>query len=138
VDGYHASLTAYRAGNIEPIVAQFAEASLRAVVNARELVSDIDDIVARWRDRITARSDSGVWRILDIVARTPVIDADLVATELGIRPQNVYSLLRYLTEHGVLNAKTEHRYGTLWRSDEILHAIDRFAERAGRRSPSKD
>jgi Fic family protein len=136
VDGYHAALTAYRAGDLQPIVARFAEASLRAVVNARRLVSDIDEIAAGWRDRVKARADSGVWRVLEIVARTPVVDAGLVAAELGVRPQNVYSLLRDLTEQGVLSAKTEHRYGTLWRSDEILHAIDRFAERAGRRSPS--
>jgi Fic family protein len=134
VDGYHAALTAYRAGDPEPIVARFAEASLRAVVNARELVADIDTIASGWRERIRARSDSGVWRALEVVARTPVVDAALVAGELGIRSQNVYPLLRELTDQGVLTAKTEHRFGTLWRSDEILHAIDRFAERAGRRS----
>lgn len=134
VDGYHAALTAYRAGDLEPIVARFAEASLRAVTNARQLVADIDDIAAGWRDRVKARTDSGVWRVFDVIARTPVVDASLVAAELEVRPQNVYSLLRDLTERGILNAKAEHRYGTLWRSDEILQAIDRFAERAGRRS----
>ncbi len=56
VDGYHSALTAYRAGDLEPIVAGFAEASLRAVVNARELVSDIDVIASGWRERVRARS----------------------------------------------------------------------------------
>lgn len=134
IDGYHDALTAYRAGDVEPIVARFAEASLRAVVNARELVSDIDVIASGWRERVRARSDSGVWRVLDVVARTPVVDAALIAAELGIRAQNAYPLLRELTEQAVLTARTEHRFGTLWRSDEVLHAIDRFAERAGRRS----
>lgn len=134
VDGYHAALTAYRAGDLEPIVASFAEASLRAVANARQLVSDIDKIVDGWRARVRARSDSGVWRVLELIARTPVVDAALVAAALGIRTQNTYPLLRDLTEQGVLNAKTEHRFGTVWRSDEILNAIDHFAERAGRRS----
>lgn len=137
VDGYHTALTAYRAGDPEPIVARFAEASLRAVVNARELVADIDTISASWRSRVRVRSDSGVWRLLDIVARTPVVDAALVASELGIRSQNAYPLLRELTDQGVLSAKAEDRFGTLWRSDEILQAIDRFAERAGRRSGSR-
>ncbi len=136
VEGYHAALTAYRAGDPEPIVARFAEASLRAVVNARELVADIDSIASGWREQVRARSDSGVWRVLEVIARTPVVDAALIAGELGIRPQNAYPLLRDLTEQGVLSAKGEHRVGTLWRSDEILHAIDRFAERAGRRSRS--
>lgn len=134
VDGYHAALTAYRTGHLEPIVASFAEASLRAVNNARQLVAEIDAIVAGWRDRVKARSDSGVWRVLEVIAETPVVGAGLVAAELGIRPQNVYPLLQDLTEQGVLNAKTEHRFGTVWRSDEVLQAIDRFAERAGRRS----
>lgn len=70
------------------IVARFAEARIRAVVNAREL---------------------------------------------GIRVQNAYPVLHDLTGVGILQAKSEYRAGTLWRSDEILHAIDRFAERAGRR-----
>lgn len=137
VGGYHAALTAYRAGDPEPIVARFSEASLRAVVNARELVFDIDRIASGWQERVRARSDSGVWRVLEVVARTPVVDAALVAGELGIRPQNAYPLLRDLTEQGVLSAKAEHRFGTLWRSDEMLHAIDRFAERAGRRANSR-
>jgi Fic family protein len=134
VDGYHAALTAYRAGDLEPIVASFAEASLRAVTNARKLVSDIDTIVDGWRARVKARSDSGVWRVLEVIARTPVVDAALVAAALGIRTQNAYPLLGDLTEQGVLNAKTEHRFGSVWRSDEVLNAIDQFAQRAARRS----
>ena len=136
VNGYYGALTAYRAGDLEPIVARFAEASLRAVVNARQLVADIDSIGASWRERVRARSDSGVWRVLDIVARSPVVDAALIAGALGIRSQNAYPLLRELSDQGILTAKAEHRVGTLWRSDEILSAIDRFAERAGRRSLS--
>lgn len=134
VEGYHAALTSYRDGDLEPIVARFAEASLRAVVNARHLVAEIDEIAETWRSRVRARADSGVWRILGVIARTPVVDANLVAAELGVRPQNVYPLLNDLTEQGVLSVKTEHRFGRLWRSDDVLHAIDRFAERAGRRS----
>jgi Fic family protein len=133
IDGYHHALTAYRTGDLEPIVARYAEASARAVVNARQLVADIDQVRVDWQERVRARSDSGVWRVLEVVARTPVVDAPLVARELGIRPQNAYPLLRELTEQGVLSAKSEYRLGTFWRSDEILKAVDRFAERAGRR-----
>ncbi|HTL40544.1 MAG TPA: Fic family protein [Pseudolysinimonas sp.] len=133
VEGYHDALTAYRAGDAEPIVARFTAASVRAVVNARELIADIDRIHSGWRERVRARSDSGVWRVLDVVARTPVVDAALVARELRIRVENAYPLLRDLTEKGVLSAKSEYRIGTLWRSEEVLHAVDQFAKRAGRR-----
>lgn len=133
VEGYHAALTAFRAGDPEPIVARFAEAAVRAVGNAGTLVEDIDAVVGSWRTRVRARSDSGVWKVLDLVARTPVVDAPLVARELGIRPQNAYPLLRELAEQGVLKSKAEYRAGTFWRSDEVLAAIDAFAARAGRR-----
>lgn len=36
VEGYHAALTAYRTGDLDPIVRAFADASLRAVHNARQ------------------------------------------------------------------------------------------------------
>jgi len=137
IGGYHQALTAYRAGDLELIVARFTEASVRAVGNARQLVAEIDQVRAGWKERVRARSDSGVWRVLDIVARTPVVDAPLVARELGIRPQNAYPLLRDLTEQGVLNAKAEYQLGTFWRSDEILKAVDGFAARAGRRQPAQ-
>ena len=137
IDGYHQALTAYRTGDLEPIVARFTEASVRAVANARQLVADIDQVRAGWQERVRARSDSGVWRVLEIIARTPVVDAPLVARELGIRPQNAYPLLRDLTEQGVLSAKAEYKLGKFWRSDEILKAVDGFAARAGRRQPAQ-
>lgn len=133
VDGYHAALTAYRDGDCAPIVSRFTTASLRAIVNARQLVVEIDDIVDGWKDTLRVRADSGVWSILDLIARKPVVDAKAVAADLNVDAKNVYPLLARLEDQGILAAKTEHRRSTLWRSDPILHAIDRFAARAGRR-----
>jgi len=134
VEAYHASLTAYRAGDPVPIIDAFADAALAAVENATQLVADIDRIHADWRTRITARRDSNVWRLLDLAARMPVITGRVAAEELGIEPAtNVYRLLNTLRDAGILQSKREHQAGPVWRSDEILHAIDAFAERAGRR-----
>ena len=44
VDGYHRALTAYRHGDVSPIVMAFADAAQRAVGNARLLVADLDRI----------------------------------------------------------------------------------------------
>lgn len=133
VDSYYASLTAYRAGNPLPIIEAFADAASAAVENAARLVGDIDTIRASWNARVTARRDSGVWPLLDAVARRPVLNATIAAEELGVHPTNVYRLLNALTEAGILRSKKEHLDGPFWRSDEMLGAIDAFAERAGRR-----
>jgi Fic family protein len=133
VDGYHGALTAYRAGDIDPIIRAFADASLRAVANARRLVGEIDEIRASWDDRLSVRRDSNAWKLLDLLVRRPVLDSATAATELGVRQPNVYPSLRALVEAGIVKSKAEHRLGPFWRSEEILAAIDRFAQRAGRR-----
>lgn len=133
VDGYHAALTAYRHGDPDPIVRAFASAAFRAVANSRELVSDIDDIRASWSSRLRVRRDSNAWRLLDILVRRPVLDSATAAASLGVAQPNVYPPLRALVDAGIVRSKAEHQLGPFWRSEEILHAIDAFAARAGRR-----
>lgn len=103
--------------------------------DARELVADIDismlDGVSGYEHAPTAACGGcSTW------SRAPP-SLTLIARALSIRPQNAYPLPRELVNQGVLAAKSEHRLGTLWRSDEILNAIDRFAGRAGRRQPAE-
>lgn len=134
VDGYHRALTAYREGDLDPIVVAFAKAAQRAISNSRILVTEVGDIRQSWENRLHVRRDSGAWRLLDILMRRPVLDAATAARELGVALPNVYPPLRALTEAGIVSSKTEHRMGPFWRSDEILSALDEFAKRAGRRS----
>lgn len=134
VDGYHAALTAYRQGDPNPIVRAFASAAFRAITNSRQLVSDIDEIRATWNSRLTVRRHSNAWRLLDIFVRRPVLDSASAAAELGVAQPNVYPPLQALVDAGIVRSKAEHQLGPFWRSEEILHAIDAFAARAGRRS----
>lgn len=134
VPGYHSALDAYRLGNLEPIVRQFSNASLRAVANARQLVMEINRIRADWDKRLKVRSNSKAWQILDILTRIPVLNSATAARELGVRQANVYKAFEALTEAGIVKSKKEHGLGPFWRSDEVLLAIDAFANRAGRRS----
>lgn len=136
VEGYHRALTAYREGDVSPIVLAFAEASLRAVANSRELVSDIDTIKKGWQGQLKARRSSNAWALLDVIAQRPVIDSATAAAALGVKQPNIYPPLQALRDAGILKSKSEHELGPFWRSDEILGAIDRFAERAGRRERS--
>lgn len=136
VEGYHHALSAYRAGDVSPIVSAFANAALMAVSNTRQLVGEIEAIQDSWKQRLTARKSSNAWRILDLIAQRPVIDSATAALELGVKQPNVYPPLKALVEAGILNSKAEYKLGPFWRSDEILEAIDNFAKRAGRREKS--
>lgn len=136
IDGYHAALNDFRVGQPEPIIRAFSAAALRAVANTRELVQEISAIRESWNSRISSRKSSNAWRILDLLMQKPVITAASAAQSLGVKPPNIYPPLQALTNCGILQSKKEHKLGPFWRSDEILHAIDRFADRAGRRSLS--
>lgn len=130
------AFTVYREGDVAPIVRAFANAALRAVTNTRQLVQAIETIQESWIHQLTARKNSNAWRMLDVIARRPVIDSASVAMELGVAQPNVYPPLKALVEAGILQSKAEHRLGPFWRNDEILNAIDAFAERAGHRAKS--
>jgi Fic family protein len=132
-DGYFAALTSYRDGNATPIVERFSRATVLAIANGRQLVADIRDIRETWNDVITARSDSAVWKVADLLTRRPVVNAALLAQELGIESTNAHRYLNPLAEAGILVETTSGPRNRVWRSPDVLAALDAFAERAGRR-----
>jgi Fic family protein len=134
VDGYFAALSRYREGDPTAIVEAFARAGFQAVTNGRRLVGDLREIREDWQERVRARRDAAAWRVADLLLRHPVVNAALVAAEVGIGPKNTYRALRPLVEAGVLVEFTDRKRNQLWRAHDVLDALDRFAARAGRRS----
>lgn len=131
---YFAALTSYRDGDAAPIVQSFTQATFDAIANGRRLIADLREIRNSWNDAITARSDSAMWKVADLLTRRPVVNAALLARELGIESTNAHRYLNPLTEAGILVASTSGPRNRVWRSPEVLAALDAFAERAGRRS----
>jgi len=81
------------------------------VTNGRQLLSELREMRRAWADRVAARQNSGVWLVADLLLRHPVVDASLVARELG-------------------RSRTDRRRKRVWRSPEVLAALDAFAARA--------
>lgn len=131
VDRYFEALTAYRSGDPVLIVERFVHASFAALSNGRELVGDLRETGDRWRTQVRARRDATAWRIADLLLRHPVVNASFVAAELDIAPRNVYRSLLPLMDAGVLVEFTSRKRDPLWRSPDVLAALDAFATRAG-------
>jgi Fic family protein len=131
-DSYFAALTAYREGNPAPIVRRVSEAAVAAVVNGRQLVSDLHAVRAGWNDKITARSDSGAWQIADLLLRRPVINTALLTEELGIESKHARRFLGPLSAAGIIVETSSGPRSRVWRSTEVIAALDAFAERARR------
>jgi Fic family protein len=133
-DAYFQALGSYRNGNPAPIVEQLSIAAILAVVNGRHLVGDLRSTREQWDSRITARRDSAVHRVADLLIRQPVFNALTLQRELGITTGNARRYVDPLVDAGVIVEFTDRTRNRAWRAPEILSALDAFAERAGRRN----
>lgn len=131
---YFAALTAYRAGDVDPIVETLAEAAMASVANGRMLVTDLRRLRQQWTDMLTARSDSSVWRVLDLLLRQPVVSTAVVMEAVAVNHTNATRAIDRLLTAGILTEVGGRRRSLLWQSTEVLHALDAFASRTGRRS----
>lgn len=51
----------------------------------------------------------------------------------GIEERNAHALLSKLRDAGILTSSKDIGVGTVWRAQEVLDAIDGFAQRSGKR-----
>lgn len=129
-DDYFRALTAYRGGELEPIVIQFAQASFDAIGTGRQLVSDLRATREEWRQRVRSRAGSAAAAMLDFLLRQPVVSVALVAESLGVSVVSATSAIRRLEEAGVLVRANAGERNRLWQADDVLSALDDFSARA--------
>lgn len=130
---YFEALTKYREGDPAPIVEHMAQASFSAIDNGRRLIDDIRNVQADWHQRIKARSDSGAWRLTELLLRQPAVDSPLVQRTLGVRQPVADRAIGHLVETGILAEVSGGKRNRRWVAEDVTAALDAFAERAGRR-----
>ena len=138
-DAYYRALTDYRDGDPNPIVEEFNRAAFAAVGNGQELAQDLKALHDEWSHRLRARSDAVAWRVLPFLLRQPSVTSKLVQEVMSISQPAADNALRQLRDAGALSKpKTVHGEGSkrniIWQADGVLEALDRFGERARRRS----
>ncbi len=95
---YFDALTAYREGDLAPIIRQVSGAVFSGLANGRQLLDDLRAIRAAWNSQVSARRNSGLWRVMDLLLRHPVVNASLLARELCRSRTNVYGFLDRLED----------------------------------------
>jgi Fic family protein len=138
VKDYYDALTAYRRGQLRPIVTAFTRATGYAVVNGRQLVRDITTIQAEWEVRMQGlRSDAAARRVSALAIAHPVLNSDIVVRELSVAPPTAFRALDALVQRGVLKAANSQRRNRVWLAEPVLSSLDDFAARAARRRPNR-
>lgn len=134
VSGYHDALTAFREGDPDLIITLCAEASFLAIENGTLLAADVAAITESWNARIVARKDAAVWKVLDLLARQPVVNALSLQDRLGLDYRRAKRAMDELEDAEIVVGVDKFKQGRFWRAPDMLKALDAFADRAGRRS----
>ncbi|MFI5775654.1 Fic family protein [Nocardia sp. NPDC051570] len=124
---YFNALMSYRAGDPEPIVRQFVDATFFAIGGGTRLVEQLSAVRRDYRERVTARRDSAVWRIIDALVAQPVVNTPFVVRTFGVSEVAAQRAVDRLVEAGVLHQTSKQARNRVWQADEILHALDDFA-----------
>lgn len=124
---YFEALNRYRAGDPVPIVRQFIDAVFFAIGSGSRLVDHLGSIRTEYREKTTARSDSIVWRVIDVLVAQPVIDNAYVMRTFDVSNVAAQRAIDRLVEFGVLHEISQRSRNRVWQADDILTALDDFA-----------
>lgn len=127
-DPYIRGLTAYREGDVEAWLEQFAGAAGIAARLASDYLDAVADLTAHWREKLAAspaspRADATAWLIIDELPALPVITAPIAAATTGRSKPQVYQALSQLEEAGVLEPLTRARRNRSWEAAGLLDLI---------------
>ncbi|WP_062994645.1 Fic family protein [Nocardia mikamii] len=124
---YFDALDRFRAGDIQPIVRQFVDATFFAIGDGRTLVEQLRSVRARYRAITTARADSVVWAVIDSLVAQPIVTTAYLIRTFDISGVAAHRAIDRLVEAGVLREVTRQARNRVWQADEILAALDEFA-----------
>jgi len=134
-DDYFSALTRYRFGDTDAIVSMTARSSVHAVGLGRQLIGELQEIRQGWNDVVRARKGADAWRLADLIISQPVVTRELIAQRLDVGENNVDRILQPFEDAGILiKTGSSSRGRRVWRSTEVLGALDAFGERLGRRA----
>lgn len=131
--GYFQALTDYREGYIETIVHQFINASFRAIGNSRLLVDDLERIYEEWSEKLPARRDSAARRLLPHLLNQPAANVAYVRAATGVALSAAQRAVEQLEDAEILRRTGDNRRDRVWMAQDVIDALDAFAERIGRR-----
>jgi Fic family protein len=124
---YVGGLTGYRLGGVSVWLAQFADATARAAIQAEQLADRIEQRQSAWLDQLgQPRRDAAVRQLVSVLPQQPVIDVAAAQRLTGKSHVAVGRALRQLEHAGVLNRLNERKWGRVWECDELFALVDSF------------
>lgn len=130
---YFHALTDYRQGYVETIIRAFINATFRAIGNGRILVDDLEQVYEGWSDSLASRRGSAARRLLPHLLNQPAVNIAYVETATGVALSAAQRAVEQLEEAGILTRVGGGQRNRAWIAEDVIDALDAFAERVGRR-----
>ncbi|MBO0748057.1 MAG: Fic family protein, partial [Acidimicrobiaceae bacterium] len=103
VGGYQAGLTLYRQDQVEPWVAWFAQVVVAAATTSADVLAQVADVQAEWREAVRdLRVDAAARRLCELLPAHPVVSALTAAESLGVSRQAAAMAIAALEHRGIL------------------------------------
>jgi Fic family protein len=132
-DRYFDQLTAYREGDVRPIIDSFAVASRIAAAESATSAQRLAAIPDEWAQMLgPVRIDSAAAKLLDVLPAHPVLSADDAVELIGAPVSSVYTGIERLAQAGVLRSLTDRRRNQVWGASLILDELDDLGARIAR------
>jgi Fic family protein len=129
-DRYFAALNAYRAGDHQTIISEFASASRIAAVESQRTAERLSTIPAEWRDAVgPVRADGAMARLLQVLPSSPAFTISDISDVVGASESSVYAAVERLQEAGVVRPVTDRRRSRIWGASTILDELEDLSQR---------
>jgi hypothetical protein len=132
-DRYFSLLESYRAGDVRPLMASFADSCRIAAVESRATASRLAAIPSDWQGMLGGvRSGSAAAKLLALLPSRPVLAAEDACAAIDSPNSSIYAAIERLRDAGVLRPLTERKRepGVGCRSDPRRAGRPRGADRA--------
>ena len=126
---YFSLLTAYRSGDVLPIITDLALSVEAAAREARATARSFVAYEDAWRKQVAPRTGSAVDLMLPTLLALPVFTVEQLAEATRIPERSVYRGVETLVQHRVVDAVTERVRGRAYAAMDVL---DEFEDLDGR------
>lgn len=133
IDDYVAALTAFRHGDIHPIVTTMSTAAERAALLGRWLVDQLADLIVVWQDSVRPRAGSALESLLYLAIGQPALTVNVVMSSLSVSETAARRAIDQAVQADIIRPATDKKRNRVWLAVPVLDILDDFAERAGRR-----
>lgn len=118
--------TFQKQGGVEPWCEFFMIAARDATDRAKWFADQVDILQRGWRERITARRDSAVWSLIEVLPAQPVIDARTAEALTGRTFPAANNAIEALETAGILVRHDNRKKGRSWEAPDLLDLLKRF------------